>query len=450
MYKIDRWQYQPSDAKLYSQDQQITLKPLLNKLLHHFVSYPNQLFSVEELKRQVWQQEYLTDSAVKKAISELRQQIRSIACSEREYIKNQPGQGYCFTGEIKELNLNSKKPYLLISGFAIGVVLLYLLWLHMVSSSGSEPEVATAMLPEQAETLYLQGKSLYYKGGDQKLVEKLFSDSIAISSTSNPAHGALLDLWGLQLRSVKLKQRPAELQHKVNNHINRLLSNPDYQSPDNIIALAKYYLVNVGDKKSALRVINESEWNLNSVYDPHIQAFTQAISGEVIESQRIMNNAERRFPDRNVILWYKAFVSLINNEIAQAQKESQWAQQLAPDWYPLVFIASHLPKEHSDSAWQHLQQFKPAYLNMSLSEFRTFRDFLDAINTVAINAEHHPFEIEILYLLGRYFRYPEIQKSCKSWIAAHYPEKQMMLTLIDNMVTNLQSPSRFSATITDQ
>lgn len=449
-HKIDNWQYYPEEGILKSKETSCTLKPLLNKLLLHFITSPNTLFSVSDLKQQVWQQEFLTDSAVKKAISELRQQLRIISGTEMEYIKNSPGKGYQLTAQpeiLKDSSNNKMAFYLGI--IAIPIICLTLWW----STHSSEKKISSAQLLNQnqpsneAFTLYLQGKSLYYKEGDTPLVEQRFQQSIEADSNANPSHGALLDLWGLKLRSIKLHQRSDELQSKVDTHVHDLKQNSEYMSPDNLVSLAKYYLVNVGDPQKAYTLFKDNAFidsvNNNSifseVYDPHILAFTLALNGDKTQSQQIMAQAEQRFPERNVILWYKAFISLINNETVQAMQDAQWAQRLAPDWYPLVFVASHIlntdtnVKKQQELAWQHLIEFEPNFIHRDLSQYKGIPDLLENLNRIPPDADFEPFEVEILYLLGLYYDHALIQQTARQWLTQHYPEKQMMLTIIDKL-----------------
>lgn len=463
-YKIDNWQYHPDIAILKNEEATLPLKPLLNKLLLHFVHSPNILFRVSDLKQQVWQQEFLTDSAVKKAISELRQQLRHISSSDVEYIKNQPGKGYQLDAEpeilqspsiIKSIQKNNSKNRLFLGTFSICLACFALLWFiplsdeQQTSPDGqgrtSRVHLSENSLSQEALTLYLQGKSLYYKEGDSHLVEQRFKQSIKMDPNANPSHGALLNLWGLKLRSVKLHQRSVELQSKVDSHIQDLKQNPDYMTPDILVSLAKYYLVNEGDPAKAYSILkrnsnlesgNENS-QLNTVYDPHIYAFTLALHGDKAQSQQIMTQAEQRFPARNVILWYKAFVSLINNETNQAMQEAQWAQRLAPNWYPLVFVASHILNSNTainkreKLAWAHLAEFEPVFIERDLSQYNDFAELLRNLKSIPQDANFEPFEVEILYLLGLYYDHTLIQLTAREWITKHYPEKQMMLTIID-------------------
>ena len=426
--KIDHWYYRSDPGTVSHKQHQHTLKPLLNKLLLHFVSQPETVFSVEQLKQQVWQQEFLTDSAVKKAISELRQQIRQVSGSDEEYIKNIPGQGYYFDKTPKDVKHASRLR--IAATAAILLAISGLIWLNV---SPQQLPNKPHGLPVDAQTLYLQGKSLYYKGGPAEQVESLLTRSIKLHPQANPAHGALLDLWGLQLRSVKTSQRSVKLQQKVDEHINNLLEHPDYQSTDNLVALAKYYLVNEGALDKAATLMQRPGWQFEQAYDAHVVAFTLALSEEGEKAQQIMAMAERRTPDRNVTLWYKSLVSLASNDIAQAKNEAVWAQQLAPDWYPLAFVISHLLSLDEESAWQHLKNFSPAFLGGALSEHSSFASFLHAQKSVSFTADYQPFEVEILYFLGIHFANQEIKQSARAWIAEHFPEKQLMLRFIDNI-----------------
>ena len=67
MSSLGPWRLEKESLTLSKGAEKIILKPIEWRLLSHFVAHPTQAFRIHELKIDVWQQEYLSDSAVKKS-----------------------------------------------------------------------------------------------------------------------------------------------------------------------------------------------------------------------------------------------------------------------------------------------------------------------------------------------------------------------------------------------
>jgi len=74
-YQIGPWQFISNRCVITSNHLERELDPLLVKLLLHFIDKPQQIVSRQELIESVWQQSFVDDNAINRAISELRKQL---------------------------------------------------------------------------------------------------------------------------------------------------------------------------------------------------------------------------------------------------------------------------------------------------------------------------------------------------------------------------------------
>lgn len=74
--QLGPWQLSVTDYSLNNQLQRIELEPLLFKLLHYFASHPRRIINRQELVEAIWQQTYVDDNAINRAISELRKVLQ--------------------------------------------------------------------------------------------------------------------------------------------------------------------------------------------------------------------------------------------------------------------------------------------------------------------------------------------------------------------------------------
>lgn len=74
--QLGPWQLSVTEYSLNNQSQRIELEPLLFKLLHYFASHPRRIINRQELVEAIWQQSYVDDNAINRAISELRKVLQ--------------------------------------------------------------------------------------------------------------------------------------------------------------------------------------------------------------------------------------------------------------------------------------------------------------------------------------------------------------------------------------
>mgnify|MGYP005841277321 CR=1 FL=1 len=70
------WQLGVLDYSLSNPQQRVELEPLLFKLLHYFAIHPRRIINRQELVEAIWQQNYVDDNAINRAISELRKVLQ--------------------------------------------------------------------------------------------------------------------------------------------------------------------------------------------------------------------------------------------------------------------------------------------------------------------------------------------------------------------------------------
>ena len=75
---IGSWLFDPQRCLLSSKDIERELEPLLFKLLTYFINNQERIISREELAKSVWEQSFVDDNAINRAISELRKQLNHI------------------------------------------------------------------------------------------------------------------------------------------------------------------------------------------------------------------------------------------------------------------------------------------------------------------------------------------------------------------------------------
>ncbi|MDF2179369.1 winged helix-turn-helix domain-containing protein [Aliiglaciecola sp. CAU 1673] len=535
-FPIGQGEFDSKTGQLRHGDVSHALKPLHAKLLTHFVTQPGMVFSVEALKTQVWQQQYLTDSAVKKAISELRKILSPLLQDAEGGIETLPGQGYCYrpAEARKSLGLATLLRWPTVIVATLGMLIAVILWwqrpqtitltlveqtdpqsqqglqiqsinevlrtsllgsltpyfdvrqlystpvsadlilryqvsgkgqltMHLEDESGARLWEKQALIDEdihdfvlqvlaelssildvplalplnaemhqsEAYALYLKGKIIYYQGGATDKVKTYFTRSLQLQADNNPSQGALLDILGLEVRSLPFEKRTPSKMMALNNQVKAVEQHLD-GNVDNHVALAKYFLVNQGDAKAALKVLDDAPISLTHAYDLHVLALTYALNGEKQQSRFLMQLAEQRFPQRNVVLWYKAMVHLINGELSEARLQVRWAQDVAPDWYPLNYIAAHLFNGEVQSVLEYLADSPLQILKMDWRKDQKLNEEVKRYFNELSLPQWRPFEAELAYLLAGYFGLQHEMEKTGQYILAQYPEKKMMLSMIDS------------------
>lgn len=87
------WIFTPSEYSISDGTTQIELEPLLSKLLRYFADNPGKILSRQQLVDAIWQQSYVDDNAINRAISELRKALQHPSVSQSP-IKTHHRKGY--------------------------------------------------------------------------------------------------------------------------------------------------------------------------------------------------------------------------------------------------------------------------------------------------------------------------------------------------------------------
>lgn len=95
-YQIGPWQFISNRCVITSNHLERELDPLLVKLLLHFIDKPQQIVSRQELIKSVWQQSFVDDNAINRAISELRKQLAH-PIEKAPLLKTHYRKGYSLT-----------------------------------------------------------------------------------------------------------------------------------------------------------------------------------------------------------------------------------------------------------------------------------------------------------------------------------------------------------------
>ncbi|MBH0032210.1 winged helix-turn-helix domain-containing protein [Pseudoalteromonas sp. SWYJZ98] len=95
-YQIGPWQFISNRCVVTSNHLERELDPLLVKLLLHFIDKPQQIVSRQELIESVWQQSFVDDNAINRAISELRKQLAH-PIEKAPLLKTHYRKGYSLT-----------------------------------------------------------------------------------------------------------------------------------------------------------------------------------------------------------------------------------------------------------------------------------------------------------------------------------------------------------------
>ena len=100
-YLVGPWLFSPAHYRISLNNTKRELDPLSFKLLSYFVAHANQIISREELVEQVWQQSFVDDNAINRAISGLRKLLRHDDFNE-QLIKTHHRKGYSLAVEVIE------------------------------------------------------------------------------------------------------------------------------------------------------------------------------------------------------------------------------------------------------------------------------------------------------------------------------------------------------------
>ncbi|BDF95519.1 hypothetical protein KAN5_23570 [Pseudoalteromonas sp. KAN5] len=173
-YQIGPWQFIKNRCVVVAGNIERELDPLLVKLLMHFISKPQQIIARQELVEQVWQQSFVDDNAINRAISELRKQL-SHPIEKAPLLKTHYRKGYSLTVVATPLAVNEPQhqPNAMTSIDHVREVSLNA---TNVSDIKSDSEIAHVVLAESSTssqviaTSYTKSKQFYVVAGVLLLV----------------------------------------------------------------------------------------------------------------------------------------------------------------------------------------------------------------------------------------------------------------------------------------
>ena len=101
-YVFGPWIFDTTRCLLQAEAIECELDPLSFKLLSYFINQEHRIVSREELIEQVWQQNFVDDNAINRAISDLRKQLKTNDY-KTQIIKTHYRKGYSFQLQVTEL-----------------------------------------------------------------------------------------------------------------------------------------------------------------------------------------------------------------------------------------------------------------------------------------------------------------------------------------------------------
>ena len=106
IYQLGPWLFDSDLCLLSNGDIKTELDPLLVKLLRYFIAHPKQIISRQMLVDNVWQQSFVDDNAINRAMSELRKQLQHSEL-EAPLIKTHYRKGYSLQLQPKIIETQS-------------------------------------------------------------------------------------------------------------------------------------------------------------------------------------------------------------------------------------------------------------------------------------------------------------------------------------------------------
>ena len=73
--RFDSWRFNPATLELSNGERTVTLEPRVASLLEYFLANPGEMLSHDQLVEAVWQGRVVSDEAVRRAVSNLRQAL---------------------------------------------------------------------------------------------------------------------------------------------------------------------------------------------------------------------------------------------------------------------------------------------------------------------------------------------------------------------------------------
>ena len=100
---VGEWQFNTQQQTISDGTHTRELEPLLYKLLCFFITHNDRIITRQELVENIWQQSFVDDNAINRAISELRKVLKSEK-QPGQTIKTHYRKGYSLFIEVKSLD----------------------------------------------------------------------------------------------------------------------------------------------------------------------------------------------------------------------------------------------------------------------------------------------------------------------------------------------------------
>lgn len=195
-----KWNVQPRINKISGPDKTVQIEPRVMEVLTCLCKNRNRVVSKDELVREVWDDQIITDNTITQAVSKLRKILEDDP-AQPEYIETIPKKGYRFIAEVtpEKFDQNSQQPLLTDSenrftksiplGIGALILVIVLVTVIGVSLSGNSSTDATlAGIPitsrhgtESDPAFSSDGHKLAYAWmnpdtGQQKIFVKIIDD----------------------------------------------------------------------------------------------------------------------------------------------------------------------------------------------------------------------------------------------------------------------------------
>lgn len=196
IYQFATLQLNEQQSSLLVCGEPISLEPRLYDLLLYFCKNPKQLITKEQLIEHVWQNRIVTDNAIARAISKLRQILSDQVDSSHqvEFIKTLPRKGYIFQVDVVTVTEKKVSPLIRNSPPAksvlgsvillLGLIVSFFLWNQFIQSNERIKQVTPYLRSPQSSwypNFSLDGNFFSHVGTTQKSS----SYSINVSSIAN-------------------------------------------------------------------------------------------------------------------------------------------------------------------------------------------------------------------------------------------------------------------------
>ncbi len=106
-FKVGKWVLNEKRFSILEGENEIELSPTAFKLLQLLVLKSDEVVSISEIKKQVWNTEYTTDNLVYQTVRNLRLALEG--GEEQAYIKTVPRFGYQLIAQVSHLSKNLVK-----------------------------------------------------------------------------------------------------------------------------------------------------------------------------------------------------------------------------------------------------------------------------------------------------------------------------------------------------